>query len=495
MSLTPEELREILIEKFMGPQITSSNIQSINKDEDYDEESSEDEYTESIIEEELDGIKTSVEPSYKEESSNIKTSVEPSYEVESSNIKTSVEPSYEEEEPDKIKTSVEPSYEEDNTATYRSNFLTPQSNKSTEIDRSLPTPKSMLEPSQTTAEPEENYSGFFYLEDDPLSRVFGQSRDYKKEYNLSLVLYKINDSLETPFLEFYFEKIDGNFCFPKKPLNMNEFQSILNSVNKISPTEENNANVVDTNVVDTNVVDTNVVDTNVVDTNVVDTNKDSFFIVGDVEESNEIEDEFLNQCSQFLMEKTGIERENSYMGFLENPDNTIFVFFDFTLFDFTKGTWGIMDEIINKHRINDTLIKETDYKLFYENPTLLFIRDERREPMEIPISGFSCLLDGSNSYHTEPEGSQVSISLINDKVDDPIFKDIYLFSYEPLLYENLDLIKRYAIFIKNSVYFLNKGFELTPEMEIIVDDQISISFYRDGKLFWAIKSVERFTEL
>jgi hypothetical protein len=183
------------------------------------------------------------------------------------------------------------------------------------------------------------------------------------------------------------------------------------------------------------------------------------------------------------------------MGFLENTDNTIFVFFDFTLFDFTKGTWGIMDEIINKHRINDTVINETDYKLFYENPPLLFIRDDRREPMEIPISGFSCLLDGSNSYHTEPEGSQVSISLITEKVDDPIFKDVYLFSYDPMLYENLDLIKRYAIFIKNSVYFLNKGFELTPEMEINVDDQIAISFYRDGKPFWAIKSVERFTEL
>ena len=340
-----------------------------------------------------------------------------------------------------------------------------------DINRTLPPPPSTFDPYFTTKQ-QEMSSAYYYLEDDPLSRLFIQGRDFNKEYNIALVLYKINDSLETPFLEFYFEKLDGLYGFPQKALNMNEFKTLLSSVNKISPNES----------------------TSFLGGETSNEEDESIF-----DDSNEIDDEFLEQCSQFLQEKTGLISNESYDGFLESADGTIYVFYDFTHLEFTKGTWAVMDEIINKHRIADTGIKDADYKLFYDNPVLIYMRRINREPIEIPVSCYLCINQDSqilkNAYHTETENSQLSISLINEKNTHPIFKRIYLFSHEPILYENLDLIKRYAVFTKDMIYFLNSGFELTPEMNIDVDDKISISFYQEGKLYFASKVAENFAEL
>jgi hypothetical protein len=499
MSLTPEELRELLIEKFMGPQIATSKTDSfIDDDGDLleddelleDEESPEDE----SFEEDNESFEEDNE-SFEHDESPEDKSLEDAL-VHEEKVEDEDNTRFGSTLPEELNPENNSSKNE-SISYYRSNFLTPQSNMSMDIDRTLPAPQSTFATTQTIKTPTEDFYGFTYLDDDPLSRSFSQNRDYAKEYKITLVLYKINDSLEIPFLEFYFEKVDGLYAFPQKELKMSEFQTILSSVNKISPSKENNNDensLLSSFIGGTNQGDTSN-DSNEIDDDSTPTDSNEINDDSNPTDSNEIDDEFINQCSLFVKEKTGFDAQETYMGFLESADGNIYVFFNFTQFEFTKGIWGILDEIINKHRIADTGIKDADYKLFYENPLLLFIRDERREPMEVPISTFFCDVNGKNTYHNDTESSQLSISLIDEKIIDPIFKSIYLLSNDPIVYENLDLIKRYALFIKDAVYFLNKDFELTPEMDIVVDDQICASFYKDGKQFWAIKSVERFTEL
>jgi hypothetical protein len=216
--------------------------------------------------------------------------------------------------------------------------------------------------------------------------------------------------------------------------------------------------------------------------------------IDDEDDVNEIEEEFLNQCSQFLKEKIGLESSNIYKGFLENQQGEIFVFYDFTYVEFSNGVWGILDEIINKHRIADTGIQESNYRLFYENQNIIYIKNEEQQKIEIPISGYLCIPGYKNAFKTN-DSLDASISLIVEKIDHPIFKKVYIFSYEPIEYENLDSIKRYVIFTKGATYLLNNDFELTPEMNIDIFDTPCVSFYKNGKLFWGVKNNDNFTEL
>ena len=505
MSLTPEKLREILIDKFMGPQISKYTEDHIDIEEEEEEEEEEDK------EEEEEGEEEGEEGENGEE------------EGEENGQNVYIE---EEKEPSK-------NIEEEDT-TYRSNDITPTSTTSLtngeyellkSPDSELPPPPSVYNANTSVYNANTNtntsvYSAdqndkatFYYLHDDPLSRLFGQGRDYNKQCNIELVFFKVNDSIETPFLEFYFEKTDGLYSFPHKELNMQEFQTILSSNNKILPNDApisnsifggNINNKVNEGEDPSNKVEDGIESVNEVESikNVEDDVENEVESVNEIEsvdsDINEIETEFLDQCSQFFKEKTGLTDENadeSYVGFLENADGTIFVFYDFTYLEFYKGVWGILDEIINKHRIADTGVKESNYKLFYDNPILIYIRDSNRQPMEIPISGYLCTNNADNVIKNayDIEGSPSAVSLITEKIDHPVFKEIYMFSYEPIDYENLDLIKRYAIFSKDAIYFLNNDFELPTDIEI--DDNSAYSFYQEGKLFWATKTVENFTEL
>ena len=45
-------------------------------------------------------------------------------------------------------------------------------------------------------------------------------------------------------------------------------------------------------------------------------------------------------------------------------------------------------------------------------------------------------------------------------------------------YENLDLIKRYAIFSNGALYFLNTDFDLPTDIEVL--DNTIFSFYREA---------------
>ena len=113
---------------------------------------------------------------------------------------------------------------------------------------------------------------------------------------------------------------------------------------------------------------------------------------------------------------------------------------------------------------------ENHYKLFYNNPILIFLKYENGEPVDIPIIAYLCKETENNPDNKETEtsylnvfyenrehsGSQNTISIINKKVEHPIFNETFLFTEEPIVYENLEKIKRFSVFIKNAFYFFNK---------------------------------------
>ena len=376
-----------------------------------------------------------------------------------------------------------------------------------------------------------------YLYDDPLAKEFGFNRDFNKLYNISLCLYKINDDLDTPFIDFLFIKKDGKYSFPETELNMEPFTSINHSAQHITPSSylEKGAQADDS-----------------VDIPFVEP-VDEF----SADDNNVIDDEFFNQCSLFFTKLFGkiddSVLKSVYRGFIDQiTDNTgtVYVVFDCTDLDLEDATrtgnievnnnvlppieftWGIIDEITVKHRIVDTPIEESNYKLFEENQILKYVKRMDGINVDIPISVFLCTQINDtykNVYYNDNvnEKYMFTRSLINPVVYHDILDEVYMFSTEPLENANLNRIKRFALFTKGFYSFNNKDKPLDefvnnnaqidqppstmstenatnvpPENSeynftdtATYNDFTGFSFFDGERLMWCAKTMDLFVEL
>jgi hypothetical protein len=120
-------------------------------------------------------------------------------------------------------------------------FLISKLKKSVSIYLSNPVPKSELEIVETEVVEEENANDYDediehveptekveyeYIDEDDLSQKFGIDRDLGKNYKLDVCIYKINNKLEKPFVEYYFEKATGSYTFIESELTSVMFESI-----------------------------------------------------------------------------------------------------------------------------------------------------------------------------------------------------------------------------------------------------------------------------
>ena len=327
---------------------------------------------------------------------------------------------------------------------------------------------------------------YVYINDD-LSRDVGLHRDLNLEYNLSICIYKINHELRTPFLEFYFVKKDGFYQFPETKITFNS-----------------------------------------------------------IPENADIDTYFLDECSRLYNSKSDKPNENIseiYKGFVDVGSNNIIAVFENP--DFTQSTinetvdvlettsenpqkenvnvlekapvsnneniqeqsiWAILDEIVIKKRILDIPIKDYIIEMFYEYKVLNNIKDSTNFPIEKPIILYQCngtYKNYENNYYNENEHRSKSISIMDERVEHDVFGNIYLFSIEPLEYDNLSKIKRYAAFINNTLYMLNDT-NVTKEELVGDETDISklpfktyhcISFKEDDKDYWSINTNQLFVEL
>jgi hypothetical protein len=382
----------------------------------------------------------------------------------------------------------------------------------------LPTPPSSFGNKLEDAAEEDEYDeeddeealdenkNYRYLYDNPLSNEFSFDRDYSKIYNISLCLYKINNDLNIPFLKFFFVKKDSVYMFPTMGLDMDPFTTINNSTQHIAPLENEPV------------------------------------------DNDEIEEEFMKQCSLLftnIMDQK-IESSNNqtlstsstlggagshhsllsqaiYRGFIETTEemsNNIFAFFDCTNFDFdeelNEGLWGTMSDIFKTHKIADIPIEESNYQLFVDNQVVVYIKNLEGIDISIPNTVYLCTnVEGTykNVYYDENESPLTVTSLINPTVEHDIFDNVYMFSNEPLLHENVSKIKRYALFGDDALYFFNKGTPISdilnePEPEgvepaeknvfaqsKIYDRFSTFCFYEGENKMWCVKHYDAFTEI
>lgn len=332
---------------------------------------------------------------------------------------------------------------------------------------------------------DETQKSYKYLEQDVLSKEFSFDREpailEKKPHKISLCMFKVNNHTTSPFVEFMFQNINGTYKFPEADLNMDALSDIVKK-----------ENIIKINIQDT-------------DTAIVNQEHDS--------DVNEIDTEFFNQCSQLLQKNTSFDSETAhriYLGFIEN-EGIIFIFFDLTNIDTTtleegKYDTGIIDEIINKKKINNIPIDLTIVQLFESSPLLTHMY--RSQGIELPYPKLVFLCENSdngeykNAYYV---GSQKTISIVNPKVEHVVFGYVYLFSSEPLINgettglvqgivktmtNTTDIIKRFALFTDSAKIYK----EVDPN-EVSDKNYECYGFTDKGRELWAVKTTALFNEL
>lgn len=385
-------------------------------------------------------------------------------------------------------------------------FMGPQAPKNTqkadsELDSFIEAPKTDVPKSDEiiVTKTEESTSDitaptkkrYKYLDHDVLSREFSFDREQtlleKKPHKLALCLFMINEHTKSPFLEFLFQKINGTYKFPEADVNMDVFTDIIN---KTPPT-----------------IKINIEDTDAP----VQTEAEG--AVDD--DTNEIDIEFFNQCSQLFQKTTSLGNDiasQRYLGFVEKEE-LIYIFFNCSNLDIIHletglYEFGIIDEIINKKKISDIVIEQRIVDLFSDSPLITHIYREQGAEIPYPKVVFLCELTENGEYkNAYYSGSQKTMSIINPKIDNVFFGTVYVFSSEPIISgpttgivqgivktmtNTTDLIKRYAFFTDSAKIYK----EAEVDTNGTADKRfISYGFMDKGRELWAAKTTSLFTEI
>lgn len=382
---------------------------------------------------------------------------------------------------------------------------------------------------------------FRYLENDILSKEFSLNREPEilelKKYSISLCFFNINENLNIPFLEFLFNNESGVFDFPRKELNMDVLADLYKK-EKSHKINMENMNPIQ------------------------DSNEGNQSITDDDDEYDEVEIEFFNQCSKFAQETVFLNDnilKQRYFGFIEK-DDTLYVVFDVSNLDILENIYnnnnksglflGIMDEIINRKKIFETPINEKIVELFVSSNLLQNIYDDNNEAVIIPKLLYLCIDEFEfeesddeeevieqprpetteqqpkqqggnnenqykNAYYksNETQTNSSLTSVINPKINHPLFDNTYLFTSEPLITssqkgvlqellsatttnDEINKLKRFALQTESVKYYKDVDVKtLIEQNEQISPNYDAYCFYDDNREYWAVKSIASFTEL
>ncbi len=214
-------------------------------------------------------------------------------------------------------------------------------------------------------------------------------------------------------------------------------------------------------------------------------------------------DDFLyKQGSQYLKKylvNTEDIRQECYKGFVENAGN-IYLFFDVTDIELTNEfsdnhTNCIIDELVNKKRALDLPIEEATSSLFATNHKLIYVYDDKTyKPIHYPIRVYLC--ESVNDEYANVkyvDADRSTISMISDKVNNPVVGNGYLFSSTALDASETPRLKRYALFHHDAIYVLHEPF-IVSEYELITDN-VCVCFLSEGVEYWSVKNMDLFLEV
>ena len=201
---------------------------------------------------------------------------------------------------------------------------------------------------------------------------------------------------------------------------------------------------------------------------------------------------FQNECSKFILQYASPLSEKGvaqmYKGFVkdEKDENTLYVFFDLNDFsidttDSSEYRLCIIDEIVNKHKSGLLVINPSVYNIFYQISDVMTIKDKWGKRIAIPFLLYSCEYTEEgykNTYKPDnSNGEDDIISIIDDRVNDPNYGSIYLFSTRPLKIneDKIDEMQRNVVFCIKPLYILQNKRSAVQEDDFRLGEIIPIT--------------------
>ena len=324
---------------------------------------------------------------------------------------------------------------------------------------------------------QEEQKVYSYLDDDELSRDFLLNRDLTKQYSLQLVLYHMNNTLDTPFLEFYLENSNEHYGFPERLLDNEQLNETIEQHEK---TQQGGMDI-------------------------------QTVEHGDIEigtKTTIYEPEFISPFEQQVFalynDKTGysdIIAEGAYKGFVER-DEIIYVLFEnkdkMTTTQDVDYIWSIVDEMIMKKQVLGMPIHEMTISMFEDHANLAYIKADNT-PVDMPLIGYpidkindiyeNIYYSREDSQPEQPEQPEQTylITLPNENDD---LGHVFLFSNSVLPSNHeIQSIKRVVFFSQDALYTLTK-----PTKELF-EKHPMVRFKDQDLTIWGISNYLLFTEL
>ena len=285
-----------------------------------------------------------------------------------------------------------------------------------------------------------NKKYFYAIENDfrlDFSRILQES--YQETYSVHLVLFRINGSLQTPFLEFFLMDNNKQLAFLQFQVKRTEFENAEQEHPEEHPQTTRFKSIV--------------------------------------------AEEVIQQIGIDLNDKK-YDFQQMYKGFYDkNGDYYAFIHIDYfeNLDDY--GYWGIYHEIHKIQEINEKLIAKSSVDLF-NNKNLHILKSMDGKAVPTPICGYI--------MKKNEKGGFVNVSteetLFEKAFQFDEFEDVYVFSKNPI---DSGSFKKYAIILDDVMYY-NKvsGFKKANQEEFK-----SVHFESDTGVFYLLQYYEHFTEL
>jgi hypothetical protein len=304
---------------------------------------------------------------------------------------------------------------------------------------------------------------YYYLNDNILSKTFGDFMNTDKQYNVQICIYKMNQECDIPFLQFLFNITSEKASFPSI-----DFHCPPTSITQQQQQQSSD-----------------------------DPSHEHIF--------------FMNQCSQELLKVLPIHDifsteilQQIYKGFVETG-NFLYVVFDLSEIDIeldnSNYSWSIIDEIMNLKEIMDKKVDPSIIDLFMTFPYMMNIVDEKGMQVLQPSVLYMCQRELTETLYKnclKHENSE-TINILDEPIEHPFLGTNYIFSTKPI--SSIQLIKRYSVFTYDCRYILTDITTISQEdkdefLESLENNgNVSIYFKEDGIQLWCIKSSEQFTEI
>ena len=278
-----------------------------------------------------------------------------------------------------------------------------------------------------------SYKSFKYLDDSLLSQDFNSItlEDNLDEYHISLCIFKINQGLDIPFLQYLFSNNSTGIKFPSETLKFEVIQNIIND-------NDNN----------------------------------------DDDELNNYYFDIIQSIFKKTFDIDDVDIKNLSRGFIFH-NNTFYIFVDITdiynnydIFYTGDFKFSIIDEIINRTKINDIPIPNDYISLFNENEHIKYLLDYDNNNISLPIICYSCISDNEGIYSNEYYSNDNQMSIINNTIDHETYGNIFLFSLYAIS-NNYENIKRFALFT-NDIENLETKTIINTSKTDVSDENIEI---------------------